>query len=308
LIESFAVAPTTIGIAKMRWRSSGSSNNDRSSDSATGGGHDKDMTMSSSLDDDDEPDSGSQDPVHTDGSVADQHGRLGTSGSDLPPSAGHLLEKENMTSDEEKKQTNRENGSPPSAHDSSKSQLAPPPQAQSQAIIPHATGEDRDMEDDDDEDYDDDDEDDEDDDHGLDHSSLPDDMSETDTLTTPWKPQTTQSTCEFTHKIINYSQKRESGCKKAEYSATTVDEFGNRWRLIVYVNGNGRASNHHLSLFLQVSGKNGHYRERRKHQVGTNGQNPCLAFVCKGMPSLMQILQPYRSPTLTICHLGGKKL
>jgi hypothetical protein len=69
----------------------------------------------------------------------------------------------------------------------------------------------------------------------------------------PWKPQATQSTCEFTHTITNYSQKRESGCKKAEYSSTTVDEFGNRWRLIVYVNGNGRASNHHLSLFLQVS-------------------------------------------------------
>lgn len=69
----------------------------------------------------------------------------------------------------------------------------------------------------------------------------------------PWKPQATQSTCEFTHTITNYSQKRDSGCKKAEYSATTVDEFGNRWRLIVYVNGNGRASNHHLSLFLQVS-------------------------------------------------------
>jgi hypothetical protein len=68
----------------------------------------------------------------------------------------------------------------------------------------------------------------------------------------PWKPQATQSTCEFTHTITNYSQKRESGCKKAEYSSTTVDEFGNRWRLIVYVNGNGRASNHHLSLFLQV--------------------------------------------------------
>jgi hypothetical protein len=69
----------------------------------------------------------------------------------------------------------------------------------------------------------------------------------------PWKPQATQSTCEFTHTITNDSQKRESGCKKAEYSSTTVDEFGNRWRLIVYVNGNGRASNHHLSLFLQVS-------------------------------------------------------
>ncbi len=68
----------------------------------------------------------------------------------------------------------------------------------------------------------------------------------------PWRPQNQQSTCEFTHTITNYSQKRESGCKKAEYSATTVDTYGNRWRLIIYVNGNGRASNHHLSLFLQV--------------------------------------------------------
>jgi MATH domain/Ankyrin repeats (3 copies) len=69
----------------------------------------------------------------------------------------------------------------------------------------------------------------------------------------PWTPQTVQSTCEFTHTIANYAQQRESGCKKAEYSETTVDEFGNRWRLIIYVNGNGRASNHHLSLFLQVA-------------------------------------------------------
>ena len=69
----------------------------------------------------------------------------------------------------------------------------------------------------------------------------------------PWSPQDDQSVCEFTHIIENYSHKRDSGCKKAEYSATTVDDRGNRWRLIVYVNGNGRASNHHLSLFLQVS-------------------------------------------------------
>ena len=68
-----------------------------------------------------------------------------------------------------------------------------------------------------------------------------------------WKPQNVHSTCEFTHTILDYSQKRESGCKKAEYSAITQDELGNRWRLIVYVNGNGRASNHHLSLFLQVA-------------------------------------------------------
>jgi ankyrin repeat protein len=86
-----------------------------------------------------------------------------------------------------------------------------------------------------------------DDDPGTDHAVDPQAPAPT------WKPQDQQSTCEFTHTITNYSQKRESGCKKAEYSATTVDEFGNRWRLIIYVNGNGRASNHHLSLFLQVA-------------------------------------------------------
>ena len=85
----------------------------------------------------------------------------------------------------------------------------------------------------------------EDDDEGADHAD--------DAEAPIWKPQTQQSTCEFTHTITDYAKKRESGCKKAEYSSTTVDEFGNRWRLIVYVNGNGRASNHHLSLFLQVA-------------------------------------------------------
>lgn len=89
-----------------------------------------------------------------------------------------------------------------------------------------------------------------DDDPGLDHSLPPD---EAGASTTVWKPQNCQSTCEFTHTITNYAQKREGGCKKAEYSSTTVDDHGNRWRLIVYVNGNGRASNHHLSLFLQVA-------------------------------------------------------
>lgn len=84
-----------------------------------------------------------------------------------------------------------------------------------------------------------------DDDDGADHAE--------ETLTTTWMPQNVQSTCEFTHTIDDYANKRESGCKKAEYSSTTVDEFGNRWRLIIYVNGNGRASNHHLSLFLQVA-------------------------------------------------------
>ena len=89
------------------------------------------------------------------------------------------------------------------------------------------------------------------DDDGADHATEDDDSrSETNM---PWKPQNVQSTCEFTHNILDYAQKRESGCKKAEYSSVTTDELGNRWRLIVYVNGNGRASNHHLSLFLQVA-------------------------------------------------------
>jgi Ankyrin repeats (3 copies)/MATH domain len=92
-------------------------------------------------------------------------------------------------------------------------------------------------------------EDDDDDDEGADHAE----DESTPAITIAWKPQSVQSTCEFTHTILDYSQKRESGCKKAEYSAVTQDELGNRWRLIVYVNGNGRASNHHLSLFLQVA-------------------------------------------------------
>ena len=89
-----------------------------------------------------------------------------------------------------------------------------------------------------------------DDDPGTDHS-IPTDEDGNPTIV--WKPQSQQSTCEFTHVITDYAKKRESGCKKAEYSETTVDDQGNRWRLIVYVNGNGRASNHHLSLFLQVA-------------------------------------------------------
>jgi hypothetical protein len=93
---------------------------------------------------------------------------------------------------------------------------------------------------------------DDDDDPGLDHSVPPEENDGISPIAS-WRPQTQQSTCEFTHTIMNYSQKRESGCKKAEYSSTTIDSFGNRWRLIVYVNGNGRASNHHLSLFLQVA-------------------------------------------------------
>lgn len=94
---------------------------------------------------------------------------------------------------------------------------------------------------------------DDDDDPGLDHALPPDECSDSLSPVTAWMAQSQQSTCEFTHTITHYSQKRESGCKKAEYSATTVDTYGNRWRLIVYVNGNGRASNHHLSLFLQVA-------------------------------------------------------
>jgi len=88
---------------------------------------------------------------------------------------------------------------------------------------------------------------------GSDHA-LPDDNAQPAlSPSNTWRPQNQQSTCEFSHVITNYSKKRESGCKKAEYSPITVDSYGNRWRLIVYVNGNGRASNHHLSLFLQVA-------------------------------------------------------
>jgi len=86
-------------------------------------------------------------------------------------------------------------------------------------------------------------------DDGSDHATPPPDEK----AAIAWKPQNEESTCEFTHTIKNYAQKRESGCKKAEYSAITVDDRGNKWRLIIYVNGNGRASNNHLSLFLQVA-------------------------------------------------------
>ena len=32
----------------------------------------------------------------------------------------------------------------------------------------------------------------------------------------PWQPQDEVSTCEFTHVILDYANKRESGCKKAD--------------------------------------------------------------------------------------------
>lgn len=106
----------------------------------------------------------------------------------------------------------------------------------------HLQQEQQDNDDDEQEQYDDD---------GQDHAD--DGLSEDPNASIVWEPQDQQSTCEFVHIIENYSQKRESGCKMAEYSATTIDNLGNRWRLIIYVNGNGRASNHHLSLFLQVA-------------------------------------------------------
>ncbi|KAL7472551.1 hypothetical protein ACHAXS_012928 [Conticribra weissflogii] len=90
--------------------------------------------------------------------------------------------------------------------------------------------------------------------HTPNHPSSPSSSSSSPSSPpTTWTPQTHTSTCEFTHTITSYSQKRDSGCKKAEYSNTTIDSHGNKWRLIIYVNGNGRASNHHLSLFLQVA-------------------------------------------------------
>jgi hypothetical protein len=112
----------------------------------------------------------------------------------------------------------------------------------------------------------------------------------------PWKPQATQSTCEFTHTITNYSQKRDSGCKKAEYSSTTIDEFGNRWRLIVYVNGNGRASNHHLSLFLQVC--NAAYRS-------SGNPRSCCEMLGNSPVIFLRLL--CRSPMQMTSPLAGKK-
>eukprot|EP00956_Cyclotella_meneghiniana_P026340 scaffold56674_cov56-Cyclotella_meneghiniana.AAC.5 len=84
-------------------------------------------------------------------------------------------------------------------------------------------------------------------------SSPTNNLNNNNNNTSSWKPQSITSTCEFSHIITSYSQKRDSGCKKAEYSSITTDTAGNKWRLIIYVNGNGRASNHHLSLFLQVA-------------------------------------------------------
>lgn len=72
-----------------------------------------------------------------------------------------------------------------------------------------------------------------------------------------WSPQDAPSTCEFTWPITGYAGKRESGCKKAEYSEVCPDPMGNKWRLIIYVNGNGKSSNNHLSLFLQVADSDG---------------------------------------------------
>jgi len=247
----------------MRWRSSPTS----------------ESQQVQSPDDYDEPDSSSSVPVNSNSSAnlgssssSGSNSKLGASSagnesSDLPPSAeGGLLDTEAATSEALAAEvsagynSNNNNNKSQSGGSQSHSQS-------SQAISPAASklgpadGRDNDEEDDDDEeddgeeDDDDDDDDDDDeaaDDGGIDHSQPPDDDDGSETDSPPWKPQTTQSMCEFTHTIVNYSHKRESGCKKAEYSATTVDEFGNRWRLIIYVNGNGRASNHHLSLFLQV--------------------------------------------------------
>lgn len=181
--------------------------------------------------DDDEPDNnshGDQQSHFEDGETERRRLGLSSSRGGLPSSARHFADNDAL---DDSSQTVKQK--PPDESKSADGSLEPSDssndKAASEAIAVIET---------------------EDDDPGLDHSQPPDKSAEAQT--TAWKPQNQQSTCEFTHTIVNYSQKRESGCKKAEYSATTVDDFGNRWRLIVYVNGNGRASNHHLSLFLQV--------------------------------------------------------
>jgi len=88
-------------------------------------------------------------------------------------------------------------------------------------------------------------------DDGADHAT--DEEMEHEHNSEGWRPQSEETTCEFYWDIEGYSDKRESGCKKAEYSGICVDEAGNKWRLIIYVNGNGKSSNNHLSLFLQVA-------------------------------------------------------
>jgi hypothetical protein len=182
--------------------------------------------LSASLDEGEADDTSSQDPLHaedetTSTTSANLHGRLGNSEPNTPMSDGSREnnigeDKETSSSEEEKKQSDDAGGGGKvDDHDPGKN---------------FGTSSSQVIEDDD----------------GTDHA-------EPQTPPVPWKPQNVQSTCEFTHTIVDYEKKRESGCKKAEYSSTTVDDFGNRWRLIVYVNGNGRASNHHLSLFLQVA-------------------------------------------------------
>jgi hypothetical protein len=198
----------------MRWRMDTTAS---SSQSPSG--------LSASLDEGEADDTSSQDPLHaedetTSTTSANLHGRLGNSEPNTPMSdvsrENNIEDKETSSSGEEKKQSDDAGGrGKADDHDPGKNNSTRGSQV---------------IEDDD----------------GTDHA-------EPQTPPVPWKPQSVQSTCEFTHTIVDYEKKRESGCKKAEYSSTTVDDVGNRWRLIVYVNGNGRASNHHLSLFLQVA-------------------------------------------------------
>ncbi len=132
---------------------------------------------------------------------------------------------------------------------------------------------------------------------------VPEDDTEGVDQEIPWKPQDTQSVCEFTHTITEYSSKRDSGCKKAEYSATTVDNLGNKWRLIVYVNGNGRASNHHLSLFLQVGAVQ---RVSFSHSLAAMYSSLRIYRACRIMVHVV-VPSHRRSPTQTTYRLGGKR-
>jgi hypothetical protein len=167
-----------------------------------------------------------------------------SSGNDPPESADTSIDREAATSSTSSSQQQQQQ------HQENPTRKSPTSTSSNGKMNSRISGRNGDLEEDDDDDIEEeeDDDEDEDDDNGIDHA---DETSVIPNIV--WKPQNVQSTCEFTHTILDYAQKRESGCKKAEYSAITQDELGNRWRLIVYVNGNGRASNHHLSLFLQVA-------------------------------------------------------
>ena len=69
-----------------------------------------------------------------------------------------------------------------------------------------------------------------------------------------WLPQTDPSTVKFQWRVRNYSEKRSSHSKEAEYSDVFSDDRHNKWRLIVYVNGDNAVKNDDfVSIYLGVA-------------------------------------------------------